>query len=260
VEKNLRKETSAPAKREKQIVLVVDADLTRQFYTTVLLERLHYQVFPVKTAEEALMITELTAPLLIITEITLPRMSGIDLLKSVKQDPRTRDVPVLVYTALRDRAYRDECRLAGCAEYLTDPADHNQLYEAVQNATETTPRHYVRLDTSDAFVEGAAPGGGEKRERVTAISEHGMYVRTTDPLPSGSVVPFTLYLDRALAWGIRVGGQVLHSQTGEGLSGKLPGMSVKFVQIRHEDRESIRDFIRENLLSGIAKTGKTLRQ
>ena len=247
--------------REKQIVLIVDGDITRQFYTTIFLQRLNYHVFPVKTAEEALMIMELTVPLLVITDVTLPRMSGTDLLRSIKQNLRTWDVPVLIYTALKAPADRDACKEAGCAGYLTEPADHSQLYEAVQNATETTPRHFIRLDTSlDVVVEGgAAAGGGERKERVTAISEHGMYVNTPDPMPYGTTVPFTLYLDRAMAWGIRVEGMVLYSHSGAS-SGKLPGMGVKFVLIRPDDRNAIRNFIREKLMSGLATAGPLSEQ
>lgn len=197
--------------REKQIILIVDGDSTRQFFTAVFLQRFNYHVFPVKTAEAALMITELTVPLLVITDITLPQMNGIDLLKTLKQNPRTREVPLLIYTGLKSPAYREECKQAGCAGYLTEPADHNQLYEAVQKATETTPRHYVRLDTSlDVIVESSPlDGSGERREKVTALSEHGMFVSSQQPLPFSSTSPFTLILDRAAGWKIKVEGKIL---------------------------------------------------
>ncbi len=191
----------AGVKQEKQIVLVVDNDCKKQFFTCIFLQRLNYHVFPVKTAEEALAILELTLPLLIITEISLLQMSGFELLKNVKQNPRTRKVPVLIYTDLKTPTHRKACELAGCAGYLTQPADHNQLYAAVQKATEAEPRRFVRLPTFlDVIVEGQTPSGvGERKVQVTAISEHGMYVSTPDPLPSGTTVPFTLFLDRSLA-------------------------------------------------------------
>jgi len=238
---------------EKRIVLVVDGDCTRQFFTSVFLQRLNYHAFPVKTAEESLMIMELTEPLLVISEITLPQMSGIDLLKSMKRSPRIEKVPVLIYTALKAPFYQEACETAGCAGYVTQPADHNRLYEAIQKATEKTPRSFVRLTTSlDVIVEGAAQReGGEKKEQVTAISEYGMYVSTPAPLARWTVVPFTLFLDRSLAWGIRVEGTVLYSHPSAG-PGESPGMGVKFSQIRPEDRESIRVFIGKKLMQGIA--------
>jgi len=243
--------------QEKQIVLVVDNDCKKQFFTCIFLQRLNYHVFPVKTAEEALAIMELTLPLLIITEISLLQMSGFELLKNVKQTPRTQKVPVLIYTDLKTPTHRKACELAGCAGYLTQPADHNQLYAAVQKATEAEPRSFVRLPTFlDVIVEGPTPSGvGERRGQVTAISEHGMYVSTPDPLPFGTTVPFTLFLDRSLAWGIRLEGKVLHSQFSGG-PGMTPGMAVQFTLIRPEDHEAIRTFIGKKLMEGIEVTGK----
>jgi CheY-like chemotaxis protein len=237
---------------ERQIVLVVDGDSTRRFLTSILLQRLDYLVFPVKTAEEALMIMEICNPLLIMTELALPQMSGLEFLRTVKRNPLTGAVPVVVYTALTDPSYRRACEEAGCAGYLTQPADHNKLYEAVQKATER-PRRVVRLATSlDVIVEGAAMReGGRKKELVSAISEHGMYIATENPLARGAVAPFTLFLDRSLAWGIRVECTVLYSYSHEE-KGQPAGMGVKFTQIRPEDREAIRVFIGRKLLEGIA--------
>jgi CheY-like chemotaxis protein len=242
---------------EKRIVLVVDGDCMRQFFTSVFLQRLNYHTFPVKTAEEALMIMDVTEPLLVMTEITLPQMSGLELLKSMKRNPRTERIPVLISTTLKDPAHQEACEKAGCAGYITQPADNNRLYEAIQRATETTPRRFVRLATSlDVIVEGAAQREGGAKEQVTAISEYGMYVSTPAPLARGTIVPFTLFLDRSLAWGIRVEGKVLYSNLSAS-PGKAPGMGVKFTQIRPEDRESIRIFIGQKLMQGIATPVKT---
>lgn len=241
------------AEKAKQVVLVVDGDCMRQFFTVIFLQRLGYHVYSVKTAEEATMIMEITLPLVILTEIALPGMSGIDLLKQIKKDPRTRQVPVLIYTALQDPIYRKSSEDAGCAGFVTQTADHNQLYEAVQKATESTPRQFVRLATSlDVVVEDDF----QRKEKVTAISEHGMYVATDRPLPYGSVVPFILFLDRALAWGIRVEGKVLYSHA-KSSGANLAGMGVQFEQIRPEDRELVKNFIRRKLLEGIKAEGAT---
>ncbi len=237
---------------EKEIIFVVDGDCTRRFLTSLFLQRLDYHVFPVGSAEEALVALELTVPLLVITEIALPRMTGIDLLKSIRQGTAAKRVPVLVYTCLKEPSYREACMNAGCTAYLTQPADHNRLYEAIQRATDR-PRSVVRLPTSlDVIIEGeAGRGGSRQKERVTAISEHGMFVSTPTPLPRGSVLLFTLFLDRSMAWGIMVEGTVLYSSSGQD-AGRQTGMGVKFSQIRAEDREAIRNFIGRKLLAGIA--------
>lgn len=253
--KNQYNGANAPSKgREKQIVLLVDSDVVSQFYTSVFLQRLEYHVCAAKTAEEALMIMELTVPLLVITEINLPRMSGVEFLKHVKHDPRTRDVPVLIYTSMMAASYRDACMAAGCNGYLTQPAEHNQLYEAVQKATETAPRHFVRLATR-LDVSVTPPGGNEQNSLVTAISEHGMFVDTPHPLPNGTTAWFTVQLPNASTSGIKIQGKVLYSHAGG--SGKSSGMGVKFQQIGPDHGALIKAFIKDKLTEGLAKASET---
>lgn len=237
----------------KKIVLIVDADVVNQFYTSALLQRLNYQVFPVKTAEDALLIMELTVPFLIITEVTLPKMSGIDLLKHIKQDSRTRDVPVLIYTAVKASSSRDACLQAKCSGYLIHPADENQLFDAVQKATEITPRRYVRLATSLDVIY-TTPTGKMQGAMVTAISEHGMFISTLNPLPKGTMAQFTVYLSKLSGSVVNVQGQVIYSLAGE--SAKSPGMGVKFQQVGPDVSESLRAFVKDILAQGIMPPGK----
>ncbi len=236
------------ARREKLIVLVVDGDPVSQFYTCLFLQRLDYHVISVRTAEEAMVIMELTMPLIVITEVTLQQMSGVDLLKHLKQDPRTRNVPVLIYTAVKAEAQRNLCQAAGCAAYLVHTSDHNLLYAAIQQATEPKPRHFIRLKTGlDVIV--TAPGRGDQAALASAISEHGMFVSTEQPLLNMTTAVFTLYLPDAGAKGISLTGKVLYSHTASG-PGKNPGMGVKFLQIRSDDGAMIRDFIDKKMLNG----------
>jgi len=245
------------AGREKQIILVVDGDPVSQFYTCIFLQRLNYHVISVRTAEEALVILELTTPLIVITEVLLQQMSGVDLLKHVKQDPRTKHVPVLIYTTIRAEAQRDACQAAGCAGYLVHTSDHNLLYDAIQQATEPKPRHFIRLKTwLDVIV--TAPGIGDQKALVSALSEHGMFVSTEQPLLKMTTATFTLYLPNAGANGIRLQGKVLYSHAALG-SGKNPGMGVKFLQVQPDDDAMIKAFIEKELMSGIVADRQTVR-
>ena len=78
-------------------------------------------------------------------------------------------------------------------------------------------------------------------------------------MPIGTITPFTLYLDRSLAWGIRLEGKVLNSRISAG-PGMAPGMGVKFTLIRPEDHEAIRIFISKKLMEGIEVVGKDMRR
>jgi len=124
------------------------------------------------------------------------------------------------------------------------------LYEAVQQATEPKPRHFIRLKTwLDVIV--TAPGGRDQKALVSAISEHGMFVSTEQPLLKMTTAVFTLYLPNAGASSIRLQGMVLYSHAAPG-PGRNQGMGVKFLQVQPADGAMIKAFIEDNLMSGIA--------
>jgi len=173
----------SPPEREKRAVLMVDGSPTMLFYLGMLLTRLGYAVSTTKTAEEALRMLEEHQPALVISEVALPKMNGINLLRRIKEAPRFRTVPVIILTTETDPGLKDTCLRAGCEAYLNKPVEPDVLYRAIQKATEDTPRQYIRLATSLRVEvgDGASLGGGRRTEYATAISEGGLYVRTLYP-------------------------------------------------------------------------------
>jgi CheY-like chemotaxis protein len=240
------------AEISRQFILVVDNKPMRQFYTSIFLQRLKYHVITTKTAEDALTFLTLSVPLAIIADIDLPEISGIDFLKTLKQKRRTQDIPFLVYTSNRDPLAERRCKDAGCDAFLTHAAPLDELFVALQKATEKKPRRFVRLTTYlDVIVGDALPSGrNDRRDYITAISEKGMFVKTDSPLAYGSVLPFTFFLPTAPGWIFRIEGEVIYNHLGNGK--KQPGIGVKFLKIGSTERDIIRDFIKGTLLEGIS--------
>jgi len=238
--------------RKKRILFVVDGDASDLYYTGMLLQRLDYSIYTTRMAEEALDVMRFAVPLLILTEASLPHMSGVEFLKQIKQDPKTKAVPVIVYTASPDPSLKDMCLRAGCAAYLRKPVDPDELYAAIQKATEASPRQYIRLNAcvqvivgDETTVEG--PLGGDC---VTALSENGMYITTARPHVTGESLAITLFLGNAK---IRCEGVVLYSFIGNKGPMGAPGLGIKFSRIRPEDRNLIRAFVKKELTQDIAQ-------
>jgi CheY-like chemotaxis protein len=238
--------------RKKRILFVVDGDASDLYYTGMLLQRLDYSIYTTRMAEEALDVMRFAIPLLVLTEASLPHMSGVEFLKQVKQDPKTATVPVIVYTASPDAALKDQCLRAGCAAYLSKPVDPDELYAAIQKATEAAPRQYARLHACSRVIVGdeAATDAPGSSDCVTALSENGMYITTARPRAIGESLVITLFLGNVKITGE---GLVLYSFNNETGPMGAPGMGIKFTRINAEDRDLIRALVKKELSEDIAQ-------
>ncbi|MHB8845303.1 MAG: response regulator [Nitrospirota bacterium] len=233
----------------QQVIVVVDSRPMRMFYTSIFLQRARHQVVMAKTAEDALLFLNLTVPRAVISDLDLPDMGGLQLLKRMKQEHRTRNVPFIVYTANRDPEARQECETAGCAAFLYHPAGPAELHAAIEKATQVKPRKFVRLSIPLDVVVGDAGAGRE--DLIVAVSEQGMFVSANRLHEVGSIVQFTFHLPNAPGWFFRIEGQVLYVHAAADTR-RLSGMAVKFLKMSDQERELLKDFIRQELLEGIA--------
>jgi two-component system cell cycle response regulator DivK len=235
---------------KNRYLVVVDGNTAELFTAGMILQRLDYTIFTAGSAEECLRIMGTSRPSAVITELLLPKMSGMDLLTRIKMDPRTKDIPVIVHTRMKDPKVEELSLVAGCASFLRKPIDPNTLYRAVQHAIEATPRHYIRLRTClKVLVGDGANDQTATSECVTALSENGIYIKTSTPHPAQSVLPVTIYLaDRKIS----VRAMVLYRVIGASGPLKEPGMGMKFVEISDADRVFIRNAIKEYLTRDLA--------
>ncbi len=236
----------------QQIILVVDGRPLRQFYTSIFLQRCKYQVIMAKTAEDAQLFMSLTVPGTVISDLDLPEKGGLELLRQMRQNHRTRNVPFIIYTSNRDPEMRQACEAAGCTAFLYHPTNLETLYAVVQKATQAKPRNFVRLTTSlDVVVGDDRSTGAARQEVIIAISEKGMFVSTNRLLEPGTILPFIFHLPNAPGRFFRVEGQVLYGHAVADKR-KLPGMAVKFLKMNDQDQGLLKDFIKQELMMGIA--------
>jgi CheY-like chemotaxis protein len=71
-------------------------------------------------------------PLLILLDLNLPDMSGLDILKRLKENEHLRVLPVVVLTTTDDRSEIQRCYDLGCSVYVTKPVDYEKFANAVQ--------------------------------------------------------------------------------------------------------------------------------
>jgi len=235
--------------REKRLLVVADGDNAHLYYTSMLLQRLEYNIHTAKSMDDVMEIMNIARPALVLTELSLAGRDGLELLKRIKHAPQTYAIPVIILTSSRDKAMKEACTNEHCTAFLQKPVEPDVLYEAIQKATESVPRRYIRLNTSLNVIVGdekaAYPGSGEY---ITALSENGMYISTSKPKPTGLSVPLTILLEDSR---IKVEGMVLYSFDRDKGPLKTPGMGIKFVRIAPEDQAVIRSFIKREITKGL---------
>jgi CheY-like chemotaxis protein len=114
------------AKSAKKILLVEDNNDVRELLA-LFMKRLGYQVFEAATGVEAIDLAATVQPDLIMMDIRMPEMNGAEATTSLKANPSTRDIPVLVVTAYAAGIDTRRALAAGAAEILHKPLDLTTL-------------------------------------------------------------------------------------------------------------------------------------
>ena len=71
-------------------------------------------------------------PLLLLLDLNMPRVGGEEVLRQLKADPRTDQLPVIVLTTTDDPREVKRCYELGCASYVTKPVEYDRFVEAVR--------------------------------------------------------------------------------------------------------------------------------
>lgn len=107
---------------EKKILLVEDNEVNRRLAGFLL--RAHgYQVREATTALAAFEMIGTNRPDLIVMDIQLPGMDGLEATRKLKEQPATADIPVIAVTSYAMKGDREKALAAGCAGYVTKPID-----------------------------------------------------------------------------------------------------------------------------------------
>lgn len=133
----MEKDLTIESKSIKGNVLVVDDEEKNRELLRVLLEAEGFTVLEAEDGEQAIKVVEDTPPDVIILDIMMPKMDGFQVCRRLKDDPKTAPIPILLVTALRERADRIMGIKAGANDFLSKPIDKQDLTLRVRNAAYT---------------------------------------------------------------------------------------------------------------------------
>ncbi|MDX6694968.1 MAG: hypothetical protein QOF02_2571 [Blastocatellia bacterium] len=153
-------------------ILTVNDDRRVLELLNVLLEHEGYKVIPAESAARALELVLTAEPDIVISDVVMPQMDGLEFCRRLKQDPRTAYVPVMLVSALR-KAEGDSLHglVAGADDYLEIPFRRQELLVKVARLTERhrVERHYRELVEQAADIIYTRDMQG----RLTSINEAG---------------------------------------------------------------------------------------
>lgn len=112
-------------------VLIVEDNPTNMTLAVFLLQSAHYEVLSATDAEAGLTLAREEKPDLILMDIQLPGMDGLQATGLLREDPATRSIPVIALTALAMKGDEERIRAAGCAGYIAKPLDYKRFLSAV---------------------------------------------------------------------------------------------------------------------------------
>lgn len=114
-----------------EMILIVDDNAANLKLARVVLEDEGYDVKTAIDAAEVLRVLEQFQPRLILMDIQLPDLDGLELTRRLKADPRHKDIVIVALTAYAMKGDRAKALAAGCDGYITKPIDVDELPKTV---------------------------------------------------------------------------------------------------------------------------------
>ena len=115
----------------KRILIVEDNDLNLKLFRD-LLSANGYETMETKDGNEAVSLTKNMRPDLILMDIQLPDVSGLDITQRIKADDEVKDIPVVAVTAFAMKDDEEKILAAGCQAYISKPISIDHFMATVK--------------------------------------------------------------------------------------------------------------------------------
>lgn len=103
---------------EGKVILLVDDDLTLREMYDDRLKAEGFEIVQASNGEEAIAKAKETKPNIILLDVMMPKINGFDVLKELKEMPETKDIPVIILTALIQDVDKMQGKKLGAADYI----------------------------------------------------------------------------------------------------------------------------------------------
>jgi two-component system cell cycle response regulator len=130
--KNMAKKTEDGDNIKNATILVVDDNEQNLELLQAYLEDLQCHTIPAKDGVEALEIIKKSKPDLVLLDVMMPKMSGFEVCRRIKNNPQTADLPVIMVTALNELGDIERAIESGTDDFLSKPVNKLELITRVK--------------------------------------------------------------------------------------------------------------------------------
>ncbi|MDV3348897.1 response regulator [Leptothoe sp. LEGE 181152] len=118
---------------KQPVILVIDDEVSHFDIIEALFNRQDYQLYYAASGEDAIVSLDAFKPDLILLDVLMPGISGIEVCRRIKASPQWQNVPIIVVTILDTRTTVTSCINAGADDFLTKPVDSLKLRTCVNS-------------------------------------------------------------------------------------------------------------------------------
>src|SRR3954471_21686508 len=115
----------------KKILVVEDHPDIRRLLT-LSLRRQGYEIIETNTGSTAVTLVLSEKPDLVLLDVSLPDLSGLEIARTIKQNPQTTQIPLVALSGYSEREIESKALEAGMAEYLLKPTETKRLVEVIE--------------------------------------------------------------------------------------------------------------------------------
>ena len=130
---------STRAEGGRCVLIVEDNPLNMKLFSAMIAAQ-GYEALQASDGSSALALARERHPDLIIMDLQLPDMSGLDVAHSLKQDPDTREIPIIATTAYALRGDEATIRASGCDGYMAKPIAISEFLELIESFMPRAPQ------------------------------------------------------------------------------------------------------------------------
>ncbi len=116
----------------KKKILIVEDNLDLTYILLRVVENAGYDPILAVNGKEAVEIADSQIPDLILMDIMMPEMNGFEATRLIRDNPKTRCIPIIAVTAMSSAKDREECLKCGCSDYLSKPFIPSQLAATIE--------------------------------------------------------------------------------------------------------------------------------